>query len=364
MFGTRTLGWYLTQRFLVAVGGAFLFCALLIYMIDLVELLRQSGKYGRSSVAALAYLALLRLPVYTEFLLAFAVLAGTIVALLLLNRRSELTVMRAGGMSAWQFLRPGMILAFALGVLAVTVYNPLAARARAEAERLYAETFGQNANLLDNGLGGAWLRQNGVDGQSVISAAGVANKGLNLTAVIVYVFSEEGSFRERIDARTAELKEGYWLIRDAWVVRPGQPPEKHGTYLLATYLTPDRAQDALGEENAVSFWELPGLIEVTEKANLSPVRLRIRYETLLARPFLCVAMVLLAATVSLRSFRSGHIQTMVVRGVMGGFGLLLLAEISRQIGVAGLAPSWVAVWPPILLAMFVSLTVLLHQEDG
>jgi len=41
-----------------------------------------------------------------------------------------------------------------------------------------------------------------------------------------------------------------------------------------------------------------------------------------------------------------------------------MSEVSRQIGVAGLVAPWVAVWQPVLLAMLVSLTVLLHQEDG
>ncbi|MBA4174239.1 MAG: LPS export ABC transporter permease LptG, partial [Hyphomicrobium sp.] len=79
---------------------------------------------------------------------------------------------------------------------------------------------------------------------------------------------------------------------------------------------------------------------------------------------LCVVMVLLAATVSLRSFRSGGIQTMVITGMVGGFGFFLFAEVSRQVGVAGLAPAWVATWLPIVLVGLVSVTVLLHQEDG
>jgi lipopolysaccharide export system permease protein len=85
---------------------------------------------------------------------------------------------------------------------------------------------------------------------------------------------------------------------------------------------------------------------------------------LLARPVLCLAMVLLAATVSLRSFRSGGIQTMVVAGMVGGLGFFLMSEVSRQFGVAGLAPPWAAIWIPVVGAILASVTVLLHQEDG
>ncbi len=105
----------------------FLLCAVLIFLIDFVELLRQSGKYGEVPPLMLALIALLRLPAYSEYLVGFAVLVGSIAALLQLSRRSELVVMRAGGMSVWQFLGPGLLVAFVLGTLAVTGLNPLAA---------------------------------------------------------------------------------------------------------------------------------------------------------------------------------------------------------------------------------------------
>jgi len=364
MTPVRTLGRYIARRFLLGIFITFLLCAVLIFLIDFVELLRQSSKYGEVPAYVLATIALLRLPAYSEYLVAFAVLVGSIAALLQLSRRSELVVMRAGGMSVWQYLGPGLLVAFGLGTLAVTVYNPLAAAGRTKAESLYAEAFGKESNLLRSRSGESWLRQNGADGQSVISAALASNRGLTLTGVSAFVFDPQGHFVERVDGSRADLRDGYWEIRDAWVVRLGREPEKFDTYLLSTYLTPERVTDALGTLFSVSFWELPALIEVAEKAQLSTDRLRIQYEALLSRPLLCTAMVLLAATVSLGSFRSGGIQTMVIAGLLGGFGFFLLAEVSRQVGVAGLAPPWAAIWLPVVLVIVVSATVLLHQEDG
>src|SRR3989440_12992410 len=106
MFGPRTLRRYVAKRFLVAILGAFTVCAVLIFMIDMVELLRISRRATDISMLAVLWIALLRLPADTEIPLAFAVLVGGIGALLSLNRKSELIVMRARGMSGWQFLRP------------------------------------------------------------------------------------------------------------------------------------------------------------------------------------------------------------------------------------------------------------------
>lgn len=364
MLRPRTLRRYVAKRFLVAIFGAFAVCSVLIFMIDMIELLRLSRRATDLSVTTLLWMALLRLPAFTEILLSFAVLVGSIGALLTLNRKSELTVMKAGGMSVWQFLRPGMVVAFMLGVLAVTVYNPLAASARSEAERLVAEVFGKEASLLASSGEGSWLRQDGADGQSVMGARAVADQGLSLGGVIVFQFDPEGRFLERIDADRATLGDGYWELQKAVVSRPGREPEMVDTFTVSTYLTRERVGDALGSEIAVSIWQLPGLIEVAERAGLSAARYKMQYALLIARPMLLIAMVILAATVSLRSFRSGGIQTMVVTGMVGGIGFFLLTEVSRQIGTAGLVSPTAAVWVPIGLALLVSLTVLLHQEDG
>jgi lipopolysaccharide export system permease protein len=364
MLRPRTLRRYVAKRFLLAIMGAFAVCAVLIFMIDMIELLRLSRRASDLSVASLLWMGLLRLPAFTEILLAFAVLVGGIGALLSLNRKSELIVMRAGGMSVWQFLRPGLVVALVLGVTAVTLYNPLAAAARSEAERLLAEAFGKEASLLANSGEESWLRQDGADGQSVMNARASANQGLSLAGVVVYQFDPQGRFVERIDADRANLNDGYWELQKVLVSRPGREAEMFDTYTVSTYLTRERVGEALGSEIAVSLWQLPSLIEVAEKAGLSAARYKMQYALLVARPMLLMAMVILAATVSLRSFRSGGIQTMVITGMVGGIGFFLLTEVSRQIGIAGLVSPTTAVWVPIGIALLVSLTVLLHQEDG
>ncbi|MFM9848223.1 MAG: LPS export ABC transporter permease LptG [Hyphomicrobiaceae bacterium] len=355
---------YVGRRFLLTISSAFLLCAVLIFMIDIVELLRQAGKYGRVPTMSLAWMALLRLPAYTEILLPFCALAGSIGALLLLGRKSELIVMRAAGMSVWQFLAPGLVVAFVIGVLAAVAYSPLAAHARAESERLFASTFGREATVLKSDGSGAWLRQDGADGPSVLNAGAAAGDGRTLFNLTLIQFDRDDHFVERLDAERAVLLDGYWHIEKANVSKVGREPEFFQTYAVSTFLAPERVADALGTAMTLSFWELPTLIEIAEKAGLSASRFRVQYETLLSRPLLLMVTVLLAATVSLRSFRGGGIQTMVIVGTLGGFSFFLLSEVSRQVGIAGIAPPTAAVWVPVVVACLGSLTVLLHQEDG
>ncbi|WP_319529122.1 LptF/LptG family permease [uncultured Cohaesibacter sp.] len=67
------------------------------------------------------------MPELNERILPFATLFGSIAAFLNLSRRLELVIVRASGMSAWQFISPALFVAAGLGVFAITVYNPVSA---------------------------------------------------------------------------------------------------------------------------------------------------------------------------------------------------------------------------------------------
>lgn len=359
-----TLGRYVAGRFSIAMLGTFAVCASLIVMIDLVELLRMTGRTGTIPFVSVALIVTLRLASHIEVLLPFCVMVGAGVTLIQLNRRSELAVMRAAGMSAWQFIGPALVVSGILGVLSTIAFNPLAAITRAEADRLLAELYGREASVLGGSASGAWLRQQGVDGSSVLNASAASRDGRTIYNPTLLQFDAEGRFVERVEGVRAVLRDGYWQFEQARVARPGRESEQFDTFTVSTYLTPDRIGDALGSAISLSFWQLPDIIDETERAGLSASRFRVQYDMHMSRPMLLAVMVLLAASVSLRSFRSGGLQTMVGMGAIGGLGFLLFSEVSRQVGVAGLTPSMMAVWVPVLVALCGSLTVLLHQEDG
>jgi len=362
MFGA--LPRYIAFRVLTMIGAMFALCLVIIFMIDLVELLRIAGKTGKAPFSEVLAIVLLRLPSFGELTMPFSILTGTITAFLLLNRSAEIIVTRAAGMSVWQFVMPAVLVTLTLGLFAVGVYNPLAASARAASERAYAKAFGEQPSLLDSGGSGRWLRQDGVDGSSVLSAKTAADQGQSLGTVEVVQFDRRGQFVEYVTADSAQLHDGFWQLGNAVVARPRLPPEHYPAYEVSTYLTPTQVRESLGSEFSVSFWQLPGLIDLAEKAGLPANPFRVQYASLLSKPFLFAAMVLLAATVALRTFRFGKIQTMVVTGLVCGFGFFIVAEVVRQMGVAGLCSSLAAGFAPVAVAGLMSATVLLHQEDG
>jgi lipopolysaccharide export system permease protein len=361
-----TLARYFSLRFLIAMLAMFLMCCVLIFFVDFIEMLRRASNYsGDISGLLLAWMTLLRLPSFSELVLPFAVLIGTIGIFLMLSRSSELVVLRAAGISVWQFMLPAMIVAFLLGIVFVLVYNPIAAAARGEAERLYTAAFGRGESLLKTkGSGGAWLREDGADGPSVVHALEVLNQGLQLKDVTIFQYDRDHGLTERIEAKQAILKDGRWELEDAWVSAAGQEAAFYKSYLISTYLTPTQVRDSLGTVFSISFWDLPNFIQIAEKAGLPATQYRVQYQLLLSRPFLLVTMVLIAATCSLRGFRFGNVQINAVFGLAAGFTFFVCSEVSRNFAMAGLTSAVAAAWVPVIIAASLALTVLLYKEDG
>ena len=136
-----TLGLYMAKRFAVTILGVFFLMLLLIFFIDLIEVMRIGA--GRDDVHAgtLMLISVLRVPIFSELALPFAVLIGIIGAFLGLSRSSELTIMRAAGLSVWQFLQPAVTVAFVFGVLRRRRVQPARVRregrVRAHADRAF-----------------------------------------------------------------------------------------------------------------------------------------------------------------------------------------------------------------------------------
>jgi len=359
----RTITLYLSKRFLVNLLAVFGTCIALIFLIDSVENLRRAGNHD-VGIGTVLLLSIYRLPSLTELVLPFAVLFAAMMTFLMLTKSLELVVARSVGMSVWQFAAPALIIALLVGIAATTLYNPLAANFKARHEALFAEAFGDFSNPFGFAGQAIWLRQDGVDGPSVLNAKVASANGQRLRTVTAIVFDENGEFRERFEARSAVLEDGRWRLNNGWLIQPGMAPYFHRSYLLSTYLTKTQVAERLASAETISFWDLPDQIAIAERAGLPAIQYQMQYQTLLARPLLLCAMVLIAATVSLRVFRFGNIGRMILGGVVAGFVLYVVSKLVGDFGAAGAVTPFAAAWTPPLVATLLGSTVLLYQEDG
>jgi lipopolysaccharide export system permease protein len=360
-----TLNRYFALRFLSSTMGMFVGSCVLVATIDYIEMMRRTADLVDVSAWQVAKASFYRVPAATERIMPISVLVGAMSCFLGLSRRLELVVARAAGMSAWQFIAPPLAVAFILGVLATTVYNPISAVLQEQSKRIENEISGEGRPGLQENLGsGFWMRQRSPDGQSIIHAVTSREQGMQLGGVTAFTFDTNGQFKERIEAKGAVLEPGFWQMEEARVYATGSRATAPHTYSLSTSLTPEQVRESFATPESVPFWKLPLYIDIADRAGLVAAGYRLQYQKLLARPFLLVSMVFLAAAVSLRFFRFGGIQKMVLSGIAAGFLLYVLAKVIEDLSTAGLLAPVAAAWLPVMLGSLTGLITLLYQEDG
>jgi len=284
-----------------------------------------------------------------------------------LNRKSELVAMRAAGVSAWRFILPFAGAAFVVGVLAVTVLNPLAAAMNSQFESA-------RGRLMENYLGDIpkdiWLRQGDDKNQIVIHAKSrdTVDGTVRLKGVSLFVYQKDRSgvpvFRRRLEAAEARLMPGSWQLTDVREATAGETSVRSDTLSIRSTLDSESAMERFASPEAIAFWRLPAAIRLTEQAGFSAAGYELRYQQLLATPVLFAAMSVLAAAFSLRLARLGGLAGLAGAGVALGFIIFFFNQFAGALARADILPLFAGAWGPPVVALLSGFTLLCYTEDG
>jgi lipopolysaccharide export system permease protein len=360
----KTLFRYIALQFFTWCTGVFAAMLMIVFLLDYIELIRRGGAKAEASLLVLLEMAALKQPHMAQQIMPFAILFGTMMAFWRMTRSNELVVARAAGVSVWQFLTPPFVGALIVGIITVSVFNPIASVMQSRYEALESRILRGTGDQLTLSRSGLWLKQSDNDGNnSVVHAERLLPKQTELQEVMVLSFNDK-TLIGRIDAKSAVLDTGKWIVTDGLKWTPGKPPEPFEHLEVATNLTPARIQESFASPETMSFWELPGFIQLLESSGFSAQRHRLYFNALLALPFLFTAMVLVAATFSLRMQRRGGTALMIGGGIASGFLLYLLSNLVFALGLASTIPVSLAAWAPTGVSWLLGASMLLHLEDG
>lgn len=366
---SRTLFRYIAVQYLghfLALLGILLS---IIYLFDTLELLRRAGSYPDVGFGLVLRMSLLKLPEVGQLLMPFAILFSGMFTFWKLNRTHELVVMRASGVSAWQFLTPLVTVALAVGLVATTVVNPVSSIMIAKFEQMETTHLHKKSSIVTLTRTGLWLRQQQEQGYSLIHAASFERLPWRMSDVIVFFFDDQDNFMRRIDSQTAYLRNGFWEIqravindRDSSFHNEENVPAQD--YLIATDLTPQEIEKSFSTPASLSFWRIPEYIRLMEETGFPVLQLKIHFQSLLARPFFFAAMILLAAAVSLRPPRLGGTGMLIMLGVSTGFFIFFLESMLHAFGISQKIPVLLAAWSPVTVSLLLGTAAILHLEDG
>ncbi|MCZ2158204.1 LPS export ABC transporter permease LptG [Bartonella sp. 220] len=359
-----TLGRYFFIRYLKTTCYFFVSIFILAFLIDFTE---NSGRLSHLShyTAKDAFLiSAFRIPFIVQQLIPFIALFSAMVMLISLNRKLELVVTRSIGVSAWQFLMPACLGAFLFGLFSILLINPLAAWGFSQAEKMMTEWRSNNILTSFHDTRIPWFTQRTNSGKTTIGAKSITDQGLSLIDTTFVQYNDNATVKNWINAQKATLTNGAWLLKEGTIYKIGHPPEKFTTFQIKTNLKPEFLTERLVNPATIPFYQLPKKIMIARSFGYSANNFEMYLQSLIALPALLVAMTLIAAIVSLNFTRFGQSGTLILGGVTAGFMLYVISVLVQAFGNAGYIPPIIAAWTPVVIALFLGISFLLHKEDG
>ena len=198
---------------------------------------------------------------------------------------------------------------------------------------------------------GLWLRQGDDLGQTVIRAARSNLDGTVLFDVTLISYGETGGPNRRIEADTARLETGRWVLRNAtvWPISSGENPQNLAQdvrqFDVPSNLTLEQIRDRIGNPSSISIWDLPAYISQLESAGFSARRHSVWLHMEIARPLFLVGMLLIGASFTMRHVRFGGTGQALIVSVIFGFGLYYVRNFAQILGETGKSPSFLRLTP-------------------
>lgn len=284
--------------------------------------------------------------------LAVTVLIGAILGVLDLQRRRELTVILASGVSIWRVLRAPVLAALVFGAAVSFALIPI-------------------THQIDRGLpatatravsGDLWLEQKGSDGEFILHADRAASRGTELYGVSIFLRADAQP--DRIEAELATLTPGAWELTNATRYQSDALSEHFASTRIGTTTTAGEMRIRLASSRDLTFGEMLGILS----QNIADPTLRASLLTsllgLVSLPISLAGSVIVAFAFSSGYRRTNKVGAAVLYGVILGFVVYVVMELATRAGNAGLLDPIFAAVGPAFGAICVGLTVLLFKEDG
>jgi lipopolysaccharide export system permease protein len=321
---------------------------MLFAFFDLIHELESIGKGGYQLQHALGYVAL-TLPGRLYELFPIGVLIGTLYALTVLARHSEITVLRAAGLSTRDLLLTLAKIGLVFAVLTLLVGEFLAPPAERAAQQLRLKAMG--SLVAQEFRSGLWVR----DEQAFVNVREVLPDA-SLQHVRIFQFDDRFQLLSISQADHGHyLSAGTWSLED--VVRTvfsgdSARVERYGQLNWKSALNPDLLAVLLVVPERMSLVNLYLYIRHLSGNQQKTGRYDIAMWKKLFYPLAALVMMALALPFAYMQDRMGAVSIRVFAGIMLGIGFHMLNGLFSSLGA-------INSWPPFFSAITPSVIFLM-----
>jgi len=355
-FALRYLGW--VTLCLAALTG-------MVSIIQTVELIRRVSVLKNDNLDInVISMAFLNMPSVIEVVLPFGLLAGSMLCFNYWNRSNEFVVTRGFGHSIWVSLSPVLLSALAVGVVFVTIINPIGSVTSQHYENQMVSVFGGGQQNLTVNADGIWLKDTKADRRFIIHGDSLDAETSSIMAPVIYSFSDNEGLEWRMRGDQMQLSATGWIIESAQQWNNDGTSHDLGDIMLPTELTSLDLMRSSAPPHTIPIFSLPHFIGVLEDAGLPSVEHRIYLHQMLALPLLMVGIAMFGARFTLKNVSRGRRVQLFARGVLIASLIFMFSYLMQILGVSLRVPAIVAGWAPAVIIFLSGAAILARLDES
>ncbi|MBF8271356.1 MAG: LPS export ABC transporter permease LptG [Magnetococcales bacterium] len=332
----------------------------LFFLIDGIESVRRYSQKVNFNWGDISLLILSRLPAFLTMLLpSFALLAAMMV-LASLSRQSEITVMRASGVSLHRILIPFLMGGIIIAGLHIVLQEQVVWRCNQAEQSLQNQITGR-FQASRSQSGSFWLRS----GRQIVHAAKANPSGLELEDVSVFRFDNNNRLVSRIDAERAYHQKGRWFLSNGTLYHFGREanaePFLHKEWPVT--LEPLQMDRSRPEPMYLSLFQLWEFMSRLKQEGVDITSYEMTFFRKMVDPLTTMTAILLGFPFAMRLPRQGGTTRSIFLGLLLGFAMFVIVDLSTALGMGNRLPPIVAAWAPELFFLGIGGFLFLHLAD-
>ena len=354
---------YISKTFLFSVGIIIVLFSSIIFIGDTVEFGKKLSSNENISTTMIFLLSTLNLPKMLLEILPFCFFFSGMLWVLKVSSTKELIVMRTAGLTIRKIILPIFLVSIILGLLFVIVFSPLISATQKKILSIEANILGKPINSILVTNSGFWVKQGNIDGNDMIYAKSLDSKTMQFNDVIVFNFNKEYEIKKKIKAKSSELYENYWLLKNTEIIDNMGEISLMPTIKIPTSITKSQIKEGFSSPDSLSLWSLIPFIKMVESAGFSAKKHRYHLYKLFSFPFLLAAMSLLGVSFNLNNFARKKTNLIFLMGIITGFFIFYITKIINALSLASKMPLLFGSILPIILPLFLAIALIIHADE-
>ncbi len=362
MIRSLVINKYLSREFTKIVINAILIFFCLGFIMNLFEEI-NFFKDINIGIYIPILLTSLKVPVLLHDMLPFIVLISGIWFFLKIKKTDEITAMKISGMSNFSVILIPSIISILLGIIFVTMVNPITSISLKKYEMLkgnYERDKDYLASITKNGI---WIKEKNINKNNIIRASNLKDK--NLMILTIYEFDKDNNFVKRIDADYAIISSHNWKLKNVKIL------DENGNLLSKnldeiTYKSIydlEKIKSLYSNLDTVPFWQINEEIKLLEERGYSTKEMETKLHRSLAFPFFLLSMVILSGVFTLGiSFKENNL-IYIFFTIITCILVYFFNDFSAALGKTERLSVETAVWMPILIIFIFSTVGMIYANQ-